>query len=317
MKFESYERTNGVPNIIVDGTANAGTLLTLSHWRQSGTPQPLLADTSAEIVFKYLDSPQFHVDVSAVSNNHFDEDGLVGVFSLIDPEFASRYRGLLIDVATAGDFGVVRDPLAARIVFILSAFADPERSPLPKPIFKRRYPDYAAALYEELLKLLPDIVEKTGNYHSLWWNEDEQWRASEDLCDSDDVTITEKPELDLAIVRMPEGLARCHPFSIHSRTQSSRLIYLQGQRVEFQYRYESWVRLASYRPLLRADLDPLAEELNREDDAGGKWKFDGVDHISPRFSREGNSSILDSKVVVSRIEEFLRTAPPAWDPYEP
>jgi hypothetical protein len=27
----------------------------------------------------YLDSPRFHVEADAVSNNHFDEDGLVGI----------------------------------------------------------------------------------------------------------------------------------------------------------------------------------------------------------------------------------------------
>ena len=104
MKFIPYEGTLKNPNIIVDGTANEATVLTLSHWRQSGTPEPLLGDTSAEIVFNYLDSPQYHVDASVVSNNHFDEDGLVGVFSLIDPEFAFRHRELLIAVANAGDF---------------------------------------------------------------------------------------------------------------------------------------------------------------------------------------------------------------------
>ena len=104
-EFKAYKDTLKTPNIIVDGTANEATVLTLSHWRHSGTPAPLLADTSAEIVFNYLDCPQYHVDASAVSNNHFDEDGLVGVFSLINPGFASRHRELLIAVAHAGDFG--------------------------------------------------------------------------------------------------------------------------------------------------------------------------------------------------------------------
>jgi len=43
-----------VPNIIVDGAANLGTELALSHWPNSTTPQELRADLSAEIVFNYL-----------------------------------------------------------------------------------------------------------------------------------------------------------------------------------------------------------------------------------------------------------------------
>jgi len=316
LKFESYERSKSIPNVIVDGTANQATVLTLSHWRQSGTPEPLLADTSAEIVFNYLDSPKYHVDVPAVSNNHFDEDGLVGVFSLINPEFAIRHRELLISVATAGDFGVVRDPLAAKIVFTLNAFADAERSPLPKHLFKLRYPEHAAALYEELIRRLPDFVEKTDGYETLWRDENDSWKASEALCDSQKVVIEENTDLDLAIVRIPENIADCHPFAIHSRTKCSRLIYLRGKRVEFQYRYEGWVRLATRRPLLRVDMDALTEELNREDATSGKWIFEREVGISPRLYREGSSSILNAADVVSKIEHHLRTAPAAWNPYE-
>jgi len=31
MKFESYEQSKSIPNVIVDGTANEATVLTLSH----------------------------------------------------------------------------------------------------------------------------------------------------------------------------------------------------------------------------------------------------------------------------------------------
>jgi hypothetical protein len=85
MQFFPYTQTASVPNIIVDGPRNAATVLALSHWSGSGTPLELRADTSTEIVFKYLDAPQFKVQVDAVSNNHFDEDGLPGIFALLDP----------------------------------------------------------------------------------------------------------------------------------------------------------------------------------------------------------------------------------------
>src|SRR5436309_2857754 len=126
MRFVPYEQASAVPNIIVDGAATENTLLTLSHWPKSGTPIELKRDTSAEIAFAYLDSPQFHVDAAAVSNNHFDEDGLVGIFTLLNQAAAERHRDLLIDAAQAGDFGFFTRRDAARIAFTLSAFADAE-----------------------------------------------------------------------------------------------------------------------------------------------------------------------------------------------
>lgn len=44
-----------------------------------------------------------HVDAEAVSNTHFDEDGLIDVFTLLEPEVASEMRDLLIDAARADD----------------------------------------------------------------------------------------------------------------------------------------------------------------------------------------------------------------------
>jgi hypothetical protein len=43
--------------------------------------------------------------VNVVSNNHFDQDGLVSAFTLVDRDAALARRGPLIDLARAGDFG--------------------------------------------------------------------------------------------------------------------------------------------------------------------------------------------------------------------
>src|SRR6185295_977149 len=147
MRFLPYREVSSVPNVIVDGAATQNTILTLSHWPKSGTPPELRGDTSAEIVFHYLDSPRFHVHADVVSNNHFDEDGLVGIFTLVDPLTATRHRALLIDAAQAGDFGVFTDRQAARIAFTLSAYANAETSPLPSRIFQLPYPEMAGGLY--------------------------------------------------------------------------------------------------------------------------------------------------------------------------
>src|SRR5688572_14019198 len=206
MHYVPYNQAT-IPNVVVDGSPNAHTLLTLSHWPRSGTPAELKADTSAEIAFKYLDSAAFHVECDVATNNHFDQDGLVGLFVLIDPRTASRHRELLIDVASAGDFGVFKSRTAARINFAVSSFAEPETSPFPKAIFEQPYPRMAAELYERMLGQLPLLLTDTEAFKALWESEDAALSASEGMVEKGTVTLEELPELDLAVVRVPENLA--------------------------------------------------------------------------------------------------------------
>ena len=315
MRFVPYEELGSRPNIIVDGAASPSTVLTLSHWPKSGTPAELKRDTSAEIVFAYLDSPSLHVEAEAVSNNHFDEDGLVGVYTLLDPANAGKHRDLLLDVARAGDFGTYWNRNAARIAFELSAFADSKQSPLPEELFALPYPAMAAQLYERLLEVLPRLLTNPADYKSLWEAEDDRLAASEALIGGEEIAISERPDLDLAVVSIPEGLstqtvhrftqtraAECHPFAIHNRTECSRILLVQGKHIEFQYRYESWVQYVSRRPPTRVDLSGLAAELNREEASGGRWAFDGVDRITPRLHLEGGTG---TSLAPSDVERLL------------
>jgi hypothetical protein len=329
MRFVPYNQAT-VPNIVVDGSPNEHTVLTLSHWPRSGTPAKLKADTSAEIAYNYLHSPEFHVACDVVTNNHFDQDGLVGVFILIDPATAERYRDFLVDVAAAGDFGVFKSRDAARISFAVSSLADPELSPFPKGIFELSYPQMAAELYVRMLDLLPRLIAEPAAFKSLWENEDAHLAESEGLLKAGSITIEEHPDSDLALVRLPKNLrdsrvhrfvfserGACHPLAINNATACTRILLLKGQHSEFQYRYESWVQLVSRKPPARVDLSGLADELNTQETGGGRWTFDGVDAITPRLHLEGkHESSIPVDVIVRKLEHYLRTAPPAWDPYD-
>jgi len=327
LRYIPYDQTIAIPNIIVDGTANEGTVLTLSHWRRSGTPKELASDTSAEIVLKYLDAPRLHMEAEAVSNNHFDEDGLIGVFALTQPRIALQHRELLIDAAQAGDFGVYKSRNAARIAFAISAYADPETSPLSKSVFRLHYSELAAELYREVLTVMPALLADIHAYRTLWDEEDRKLTESEKLIGDGIITIEERPELDLAIIRIPDTIdasrvhrftqsrsVECHPFAIHNQTTRSRLILIKGGDIEFQYRYESWVRMASRRPELRIDLTSLAEELNREE-GDARWIFEGVECIVPRLYRKG-TGVIDSQRFIELLAGALRTGVVGWNPYD-
>jgi hypothetical protein len=235
-----------------------------------------------------------------------------------------------LDTASAGDFGVFQRRDAARIAFTISAYADPDTSPLPAKLFARTYLEMAGELYSQLLELMPNLLENPGAYKKHWETEDQKLAASEDLIAQGRITIEEKPALDLAIASIPDDLvpepvhrftqkrlAECHLFTLHSRTPCTRLLIVQGQHIEFQYRYESWVQLASRRPLPRVDLKALASELNQEETSGGHWVFDGVEGITPRLHLEGSANTsLPLVTVQGRLEEHLSAGLPAWNPYD-
>ena len=48
MQYVPYHKLGDSPNIIVDGRSNKATVLTLSHWPNSGTPVSYKDDLSAQ-----------------------------------------------------------------------------------------------------------------------------------------------------------------------------------------------------------------------------------------------------------------------------
>jgi hypothetical protein len=324
-----YNQLGDKPNIVVDGKAQRATVLTLSHWPWNSTPPALMRDTSTDIVFAYLDSPQHHVETRLVSNSHYDEDGLLSMYALVHPQHAILHRSLMIATSRAGDFAICTDPEAAKLSFVLAAYADPEISPLDHAIFAGTAAQQIHGLYSAMLHALPILLESISDYRHFWQAELDHWQESEAAIVDGRVVIDEMPELDLAIVHIPEDMPvrtirrylrkwqrSVHPFAVNNVTACSRIVWLKGQSFEMQYRYESWVQMASRRPLARRDLTALASQLCQLETAGGEWLFEGVDEVAPRLRLAGSCrSSLTAEDFIQRLCVALRNSPPAWDPY--
>jgi hypothetical protein len=180
-----------------------------------------------------------------------------------------------------------------------------------------------------MLNELPILLENISDYHHFWQAELHHWQESEAAIADGRVVIDEVPELDLAIVQIPADMpARTvrrylrkwqrsvHPFAVHNITSCARIVWLKGQSFEMQYRYESWVQMASRRPLPRRDLTILAEQLCQLETAGGEWLFEGVDEVAPRLRLAGSCrSSLMAEDFVQRLCAALNSNPPVWDPY--
>lgn len=326
MRYEPCSAIEGRANVIVDGAPVAGTVLTLSHWPKSPTPEPLWADLSAQIALAWLRRPGPWAGAPIVSNDHVDQDGLVSLYAMLEPESAWERRDLLVDVARAGDFAVFSERAAARLSFAIATLADPERSPLDPSTFTGSYAERTAALYHELLGRLPELLDDPDRGRALWAEEDAVLGASEAALERGAIAIDEVPPLDLAVVRIPErrpaALATrftsradgaCHPCALHNRTAAMRLLVVQGRRYELVFRYESWVRYVSRPVAPRVDLGPLAVALQAEERNGARWRADGVSALVPRLSlTEGEESSLEPQRVLALVSHHLATAPPAW-----
>lgn len=297
LQYLDYEESRTVPNIVVDGSPNDGTVLSLTHWPGYPAPLGLARDLSAEMAFAYLDAPAEHPPAEVVTNNHFDQDGLVSIFALVDPAAALPHRALLIDVAAAGDFGTYRDRRAARASMVLSRYAEDEPPDCTYGAFTDR-------LYRHLLPRLLDVVLDNDGYRELWEEEEDALSASESAIATGRVTITEDRPLDLAIVTIdPSEPARSghrfggqtfghiHPMAINNATDRFRLLIAHGRRYQFVDRYETWVQYQSRVTLPRVDMRPLAERLTAIEHDGAVWSAGAPGALSPHMTHTDESSI--------------------------
>lgn len=310
MRYADYEANAGRPNIVVDGSPNAGTVLTLSHWPGIAAPPGLARDLSAEMAYAYLDSPPSHAPAEIVTNNHFDQDGLVSIFALTEPVTALEHRDLLIDVAAAGDFATYRDRRAARASMVLARRGAAETT--------CSYSVFTDQLYVELLPLLVPIATDVDRYRDEWEDEDAELTASEAAIASGAVVITERPGLDLAVITIDDvqpvrrghrfghetfegGL---HPMAIHNATSRFRLLVVHGRRYRYVDRYETWVQYRSRPTLPRVDMRPLADRLNDAESGSAVWSGGSPGSLSPEMSCDGESS-LDPATVTDAVTAHL------------
>ena len=311
MRFVPYSGLDGRPNVIVDGAPAAGTVLTLSHWAHTPAPPGMAADLSTQMALAYAAGRPGPVDV--VSNDHFDQDGLMSVFALVDPDTALACRELVVDIAAAGDFATYRSRHAARVSMAIAAMGAGGRD--------------SDSLYAEALELVPAMLRSVEPWRDVWAEEDATLDRSEQLVRSGAVRIDEVVDLDLAVVDVPEDApdagghrfgfswtSGLHPMAVHNATDRFAVLTMRGRRYELAYRFESWVQLCSRRPRSRVDLRPLADELSAADSA--RWVADGPEALMSSLRLvDGAESSLDAAAVQAAVERHLAAAPPAWDPY--
>ncbi len=337
LPYEPHESLSERPHIMVDGAARPSSVLTLSHWPQSPTPALLARDVSAASVLEYLrlvasggngvgfgragrplrEALAAGGAAEAVTNDHFDEDGLMSVFALVDPATALGNRRLIEAVATCGDFGVVSEEEVAHIAFAVAPLAEEEAGA----------GSGTSERYRAMLPRLSELLEHPGRFERFWAAESMELAAGKAAIERGEVVITEEGELDLAVVERQPGRSGAripgaggglavHAAAVHSLTPASRIVAFDGEWCECYLRYEGWVRTVSRRVPLRPDLAPLASRLTAEEPSGVEWEANGVGAIVARLrpAGEGRTEMAPPHIV-TLVREYLASADPAWDPW--
>src|SRR5947207_7921594 len=173
MRFEHYhEGLADVPKLSVDGTV--GNAIHFSHWKGNQTPLSVKADTSTEIALKLAAAPnreELTRGIDLITNNHFDTDGVLSVWTVLAGERALPLRDKLIAAAEAGDFSEMSTEDGVRASIVIQGSESPidenAGSPLAQQLAGEPVSDEARA-YDLVLPYVQRVLKNTGEYESLW-----------------------------------------------------------------------------------------------------------------------------------------------------
>jgi hypothetical protein len=326
VRFVAFDKLDGIPHIIVDSGKTPGSELVLSHWPGVQIPVSLKADLSAGIVINYLRQGYPRPDVSVVSTSHFDIDGLVSIYAIINPEEVTKHWRFWLDVARAGDFRYSRSMTARRIAAVCESWASPERSPLGAKAFDRSIDRVTEMLFQDLLSRLNEISQNLQRYKLLWEETENSYVQTWELVKSGLITVEEYDDQELSIIRLSdsliERLADQHQskyfglseFAIHEIARHFTILMRLDRYYQIAQRYESWVQYCSRPIRLRRDFAALVELLNELE--GDKWQYEGVWKLAPLMTLASQQeSQLDESKFISLVCSFIELAPVAWNPY--
>ncbi len=324
--FLPYACSIDLPNVSVDSIDNRSTLLSLSHWPSSRTPSDYRLGLSTRSVFAYLARNSVPAATQAVVSDHFDIDGLMGIYALLEPKHAQRHQDLLIEVAIAGDFHRFHAIDTAKIVFTLNSISRKSLASLdhvPDPDFR------LAAVFNSALKVLPRLIEDIESFRSHWLAGLRWLDTAEALFETGHIIMREDFSTDLAwfsIQKNTEVIDESFDldipvygghlcYSFHNRTKMLNLAIITGNGFEVWQRYEGWVEGKNKKTRQRRDLRLLAGFLNDREPNKPFWIADGPEALTPRLRFESTcESSLSVDFLLSSLKYFLETAPPSWCP---
>ncbi|HEX8353262.1 MAG TPA: DUF6687 family protein [Pyrinomonadaceae bacterium] len=294
MRFEFYhDGLAGVPKLSVDGTVDDA--LHLSHWEGNTTPEELRADTSTEIALNFAAWPrrdEWARGVELVTNNHFDADGVLSVWAVLNGARALELRDGLVSAAEAGDFSEFPDERAVRVSVLLQGGDNPfvpgVNSPLVEHLAGGARVDEKRA-YELALPEVERVLTRTDVFEPLWRGGWEVIARGLESFARGDSRVEEDAETRLSVVTLApelygasgfEPARHAAPYTAVAHNARGEVFLVAtplagGWNYRVDYPYYSWAMTFTRPRVERRDLSALVESLNElEGVGGGQWKAD-------------------------------------------
>jgi len=329
MRFEYYsEAIANAPKLSVDGTVDNA--IHFSHWQGNQTPELVKADTSTEIALNLAVVPnreELTRGIDLVTNNHFDTDGVLSVWTVLNGERALPLRKKLIAAAEAGDFSEFSSEDAVRASIVVQGSDSPtdkSGSPLARQLAGEDVNDEARA-YELILPHVERVLTHTSEYESLWRDAWERIAKALDSFAKGTSRVEEFTDARLSLITLapeifsPSGFKPTRhsaPFTAISHHARGELFLIataldNGWAYRIDYPYYSWAETVVRPQIARRDLRSLLSELNEIDpNKTGRWKIDSSELASAaKFQAQDGSlasSSLDPEVVAAHVRNALR-----------
>jgi len=326
MRFEFYHSgLADIPKLSLDGTVENS--VHFSHWQGNTTPAEVKADTSTEIALNLVGSPhreELTRGIELVTNNHFDTDGVLSVWTVLNGERALDLRDKLVPAAEAGDFSEFRTEDAVRASIVIQGTDQPvpddqPGSPLASQLAGENVEDEARA-YDLVLPQVENILTRTNDYEHLWR---EPWTRIANAIESFERGASKVRQFSsgLSLITLaPEVFSssgfdpaqHTAPFTAISRYANGQL-FLIGSPVEngwayrIDYPYYSWAETVVRPKIVRHNFTDYLLQLNELENGEGEWTADKGELSSAIKFLGADGKLAASTLNPDQVSELLNT----------
>jgi hypothetical protein len=327
MRFEYYHSgLEDVPKLSVDGTVDNA--VHFSHWQGNQTPFELKADTSTEIALKLVAAPnrdELTRGIELITNNHFDTDGVLSVWTVLTGERALELRERLIPAAEAGDFSELTSEAGVRTSIVIQGSDQPipdtdSRSPLAFQLAGENVDD--ARAYQLVLPEIERLLTRIDEYEPLWRSEWDKIAAAIESFERGASTVTEFGEAGVSLITLapdvfsPSGFnptRHAAPYTAISHYAKGQLFVIttplkNGWSYRIDYPYYSWAETLVRPRIERRDFSQVLRRLNQsEGEHTGTWKLDTSELASAIKFLGEDGMLATSTLAPDEVAQAIRT----------
>ena len=316
MRFQFYsEALDNIPKLSVDGTVSNS--IHFSHWQGNTTPAEVKADTSTEIALNLVASPNRAAltnNIDLVTNNHFDTDGVLSCWTVLNGERALEFRDLLISAAEAGDFSEHTSDDGVKVSIAIqgsdqAGSNNDDASPLAGFLAGVEVDDEARA-YDLVLPEVERLLSNVDAYESLWregWN---SVAAALESFASGASKVVEAASGVSIVELAPNLLNPAMAIAKHARGEMYLIATATngGWLYRLDYPYYSWAETVVRPAIARRDLTNALTTLNaRESNRDARWKSDTREMTSAAKFLDSTGTLAVSHLQPDEVAGVLQS----------